>query len=105
VRALVSFSKSVMMSVAASTLGRSHLVFIDPDFIPPTHPTNVACDRLYRGLVFGRLALASHSTHFVIDRIQIWTVGIGHNVGGMKSGVSLLSVLMIYLALWAGALS
>ena len=28
--------------LAASTLGRSHLVFIDPYFIPPTHPTNVA---------------------------------------------------------------
>jgi len=36
------FSKFLMVFVAASTLGRSHLVFIDPYFIPPTHPTNVA---------------------------------------------------------------
>jgi len=33
-----------MVFVAASTLGRSHLVFNDPYFIPPTHPTNVAWD-------------------------------------------------------------
>ena len=55
-----------MVSVAASTLGRSHLVSIDPDFIPPTHPTNVAWDSLHvhHGLVYvyGRLALPSRST-------------------------------------------
>src|SRR6218665_3895220 len=33
------------------------LVFIDPDFIPPTHPTNVAGDSLHHGLVYGKLAL------------------------------------------------
>jgi len=30
--------------VAASTLGRSRLVFIGPYFILPTHPTNAAWD-------------------------------------------------------------
>ena len=61
-RTTANFSKSVMVSVAALTLGRSHLVFVDPYFIPPTHPTNVAWDSLHHGLVCGRLALPSCST-------------------------------------------
>ena len=38
------------------------LVFIDPDFSPTTHPTNVAWDSLHHGLVYGRLALSSRPT-------------------------------------------
>jgi len=45
-----------------------------------------------------------YAPHFIIDRIQIWTVrNFGDHVGGM-SGVSLLSILMVYLASWAGTL-
>ena len=61
-RTSTNFSKSVMVSVEASTLGRSHLVFINLDFIPPTHSTNVARYSLHHGLVYGRLTLAQRST-------------------------------------------
>jgi len=86
-----------MASVAALTLGRSHLVFVDPDFIPHTFPTNAACDRLHHRLVAGRLsALASRATlHNRQDSNLDYSVGI-------KSGVSLLSISMVSLALRAG---
>src|SRR6218665_2969902 len=98
---IANFSKSFMVFVAASTLGRSHLVFIDPYFIPPTHPTNVAC--LHHGLVYGRLAVPSRSTLY--DQ-QDSNLGCPEAIvwGGMKSGVSLLSIPMVPSALWAGAL-
>jgi len=51
-----------MVSIATSTLDRSHFIFIDPYFIPHTHPTNVAWDSLYHGPVHGRLALPSRFT-------------------------------------------
>jgi len=80
------------------------LVFIDPDFISPTYPTNVAWDSLHHGLVSGRLALALRSTLYIRQDSNHGLFG-GHNVGGMKSGVFLLSISTVSLALWAVALS
>jgi len=34
---------------------------------PPTHPTNVAWDRLHQGLVCGRLAIAPRSTLYTCN--------------------------------------
>ena len=74
-----NFSKSVTVSVAASTLGRSHLVFIYSYFIPPTYPTNVAWDGVHHGLVYDRLAFPSRSTLIWSTWFKSRLFG-GHNV-------------------------
>jgi len=53
---------------------------------------------------WGLIALPLPSTLYLSSVFKSGLFG-DHNVGGMKSGVSLLSILMVYLDLWARTLS
>ena len=69
-RTIANFSKSFMVFVAASTLGRSHLVFSDPYFIP----THVAWDNRQKMLCQQNIAIiGADDFYFRINEDQMWT--------------------------------